>query len=81
MPTGIPLCYLHMLSLQKSKVYLIPVEKDQLCFTKFISPNMLTLKSAAHANHFPMLQPLLVFFKKWVHSVLGFFLNTTLGLM
>lgn len=62
LPGTLP-CYKHMLSLQK-KQSVLPVAKDQLCFIRFISPNMLTLESVAHTSHFPMLLNLLVFFKE-----------------
>lgn len=52
----------HAQSSKKQSV--LPVAKDQLCFIRFISPNMLTLESVAHTSHFPMLLNLLVFFKE-----------------
>lgn len=47
------------------------IVKDQLCFIRFISPNTLTLKRTARANHLPMLILLSALFKEWLHSVLG----------
>ena len=76
---GYSLLPVHAQSSEKQSV--LPVTKEHLYITRFISPNMLTLESPSHTSPFPMLLSLLVFLKEWLHLVLGLILNATLGLM